>query len=97
MAESEVSLTSWRADLSVILLQIPNNQRFPIPVAGGSAAMTLSPSNSQSQGENNVKRVLLVLGAAVLFLNTLVVPTVVRADGGGGTSTNCGGNTICKP
>jgi len=43
-----------------------------------------------------VKRVLLVLGVAVLFLNTLVVPTVVRADGGG-SSTNCGGNAICKP
>jgi hypothetical protein len=42
-----------------------------------------------------VKRVLLVVGAAVLFLNTLVVPTVVRADGGG-TSTNCG-KTLCKP
>lgn len=44
-----------------------------------------------------MKRVLLVLGAAVLFLNTLVIPTVVRADGGGGSGTNCGGNSICKP
>lgn len=44
-----------------------------------------------------MKRVLLVLGAAVLFLNTLVIPTVVRADGGGGTGTNCGGGQICKP
>jgi hypothetical protein len=43
-----------------------------------------------------VKRALLVLGVAVLFLNTLVIPTVVRADGGG-TGTNCGGNTLCKP
>ena len=43
-----------------------------------------------------MKRVLLVLGAAVVFLSTLVTPTIVRADGGGGT-TNCGGNTICKP
>lgn len=43
-----------------------------------------------------MKRMLLVLGVAVLFVNTLVVPTVVRADGGG-SSTNCGGNTICKP
>jgi hypothetical protein len=42
-----------------------------------------------------VKRMLLVLGAAVLFLNTLVVPTAVRADGGPGT-TNCG-KTLCKP
>jgi len=43
-----------------------------------------------------VKRVLLVLGAAVLFVSTLVTPTVVRADGGNGTSTNCGG-AMCKP
>jgi hypothetical protein len=44
-----------------------------------------------------VKRILLVLGAAVLFLNALVVPTVVRADGGVGT-TSCGSNgSICKP
>ena len=42
-----------------------------------------------------MKRMLLVLGAAVLFLSTLVVPTAVRADGGAGT-TNCGGG-ICKP
>ena len=42
-----------------------------------------------------MKRALLILGAAVLFLNTLVIPTVVRADGGVGT-TNCG-NTLCKP
>jgi hypothetical protein len=44
-----------------------------------------------------VKRVLLVLGVAVLFINSLVVPTVVRADGGGGSNTNCGGNAVCKP
>lgn len=44
-----------------------------------------------------MKRVLLVLGAAILFLNTLVIPTVVRADGGGGTGTNCGGTGLCKP
>ena len=43
-----------------------------------------------------MKRVLLVLGAAILFLNTLVVPTAVRADGGA-TNTNCGGNSMCKP
>ena len=42
-----------------------------------------------------MKRMLLVLGAAVLFLSTVVVPTVVRADGGP-TSTSCG-NTLCKP
>jgi hypothetical protein len=43
-----------------------------------------------------VKRVLLALGAAVLFLNTLVIPTVARADGGGSGGTNCG-QTLCKP
>ena len=44
-----------------------------------------------------MKRALLIIGAAELFLNTLVIPTVVRADGGGGT-TSCGSNgTICKP
>jgi hypothetical protein len=44
-----------------------------------------------------VKRLLLVLGTAVLILNSLVIPTVVRADGGVG-GTSCGSNgTICKP
>jgi hypothetical protein len=44
-----------------------------------------------------MKRILLVLGAVVLFLNTLVIPTVVRADGGGG-GTSCGSNgSTCKP
>lgn len=43
-----------------------------------------------------MKRMLLVVGVAVLFLNTLVIPTVVRADGGGNGGTSCG-NTLCKP
>ena len=42
-----------------------------------------------------MKRILFVLGVAVLFLNTLVAPTAVRADVTGG-GTNCGG-TVCKP
>jgi len=42
-----------------------------------------------------MKRIVLVVAAAVLFVSTLVVPTVVRADGGA-TSTSCG-NTLCKP
>jgi len=42
-----------------------------------------------------MKRMLLVLSAAVLFLSTFVTPTVVRADGGNG-GTGCG-NTVCKP
>lgn len=41
-----------------------------------------------------MKRLLLMLGTAVLLLNTLVVPTAVRADGVG--STNCDGK-MCKP
>lgn len=44
-----------------------------------------------------MKRVLLVIGTAVLFLSTLVTPTLVKADGGGGTSTGCGGGAMCKP
>jgi hypothetical protein len=42
-----------------------------------------------------MKRLLLVLGTAVLFLNALVVPTLVHADGGAG-GTNCDGK-MCKP
>jgi hypothetical protein len=41
-----------------------------------------------------MKRVLLMLAAAVLLLNTLVVPPVAHADGVG--STSCGGK-MCKP
>ncbi|HEY6770636.1 MAG TPA: hypothetical protein VI386_38320 [Candidatus Sulfotelmatobacter sp.] len=42
-----------------------------------------------------MKRTLLVLAAALMFLNTVVVPNVAHADGMGGTS--CGGNGSCKP
>jgi hypothetical protein len=42
-----------------------------------------------------VKRILLTIAATLLFLNTLIVPTVVRADNGVG-GTNCGGG-MCKP
>jgi hypothetical protein len=42
-----------------------------------------------------VKRTLLVLAAALMFLNTLAVP-IARADGGGGGG-NCGGSSLCKP
>ena len=41
-----------------------------------------------------VKRILLVIGAAVLFINTFVAPTLVKAEGANGTS--CGGS-MCKP
>ena len=43
-----------------------------------------------------MKRILLVVAAAVMFLNTLVIPTVAHADGTP-TGTNCGGNAVCKP
>jgi hypothetical protein len=43
-----------------------------------------------------VKHTLLVIAAALMFLNTLVVPTVAHADGGG-AGGNCGGTSICKP
>ena len=36
-----------------------------------------------------------MLGAAILFVHSLVIPTTVLADGGPG-NTNCG-NVICKP
>jgi hypothetical protein len=42
-----------------------------------------------------MKRALLVVGAALLFLNTLVVPVIAHADGGAG-STSCNGK-MCKP
>jgi len=44
-----------------------------------------------------VKRTLLIVATAVVFLSTLVTPTIVRADGGGGLGSNCGGSGICKP
>lgn len=42
-----------------------------------------------------MKRTLRALGVVVLFLTTLVIPTAVRADGGG-AGAGCGG-TMCKP
>jgi hypothetical protein len=56
--------------------------------------MKVSRSSFSNKEKNTVKRILLILGAAVLFLNTLVIPTVANADTPGGTS--CGG-TMCKP
>ena len=39
-----------------------------------------------------MKRALLAVATAVLLLNTMVIPTVVRAEGAGGTCTG-----PCKP
>jgi hypothetical protein len=58
------------------------------------AHMKISRSSFSNKEKDTVKRILLILGATVLFLNSIVIPTVARAEGPGGTS--CGG-TICKP
>lgn len=42
-----------------------------------------------------MKRILLVVAAALMLVNTLVIPTVAHADGP--ISTSCGGNGECKP
>jgi hypothetical protein len=43
-----------------------------------------------------VKRILLVVAAALMFLNTLAVPTVARADGPT-SQDQCAGGSACKP
>jgi hypothetical protein len=57
--------------------------------------MKVSRSNLSNKEKTHMKRTLLVLAAAVLFLNTLVIPTVAHADGVPG-GTSCGGQ-MCKP
>lgn len=42
-----------------------------------------------------MKRMLLTLAAALLFLNALVIPTIAHADGG--SDPSCPPNTVCKP
>lgn len=44
-----------------------------------------------------MKRMLLAAAAVILFLNALAIPTVVRADGGGGSGQNCPPPEVCKP
>ncbi len=58
------------------------------------ALMKISRSSFTNKEKNTVNRILLILGAAVLFVNTFVIPTIANADTPGGTS--CGG-TWCKP
>jgi hypothetical protein len=43
-----------------------------------------------------MKRALLTLAAALILLNTLVIPAIVHADGAP-EGTNCNGNALCKP
>jgi hypothetical protein len=59
--------------------------------------MKVSRSLFQNKEKTTVKKALLVVAAALLFLNTLVVPTVAHADGGTSTGGNCSGQTACKP
>ncbi|MGC2271268.1 MAG: hypothetical protein WA539_04745 [Candidatus Sulfotelmatobacter sp.] len=42
-----------------------------------------------------MKRILFALATAVLLLNTMVIPTIAHADGGG--NGNCSGDGPCKP
>jgi len=56
--------------------------------------MKVSRTSFFNKEKNTVKRILLILGAAVLFVNTFLIPTIANADTPGGTS--CGG-TLCKP
>ena len=44
-----------------------------------------------------MKRMLLVVAAVLMFVNTLVIPTVAHADGGSGNGGNCSGSGACKP
>ncbi|MGA8272242.1 MAG: hypothetical protein WB919_11840 [Candidatus Sulfotelmatobacter sp.] len=44
-----------------------------------------------------MKRTLLMLAAAVLFLSTFVVPTVTHADGGLPNGNCSGQDSNCKP
>jgi hypothetical protein len=58
--------------------------------------MKVSQLDFPIQGETNMKRALLIVAATLMFLNTLVVPTVAHADGQGGGG-NCSGQTSCRP
>jgi hypothetical protein len=53
--------------------------------------MKISRSVVPNKEKRTVKRILLIVAAALLFVNTLVVPTVVHADGGFGNVGSGGG------
>ena len=57
--------------------------------------MKISRFKFYNKEKTIMKRMLLVIAAALMFLNTVAVPTVAHADGVGGTS--CGGSGSCKP
>jgi hypothetical protein len=56
-------------------------------------AMKVSRFALPNKEKTTVKRILIVVAAALMLLNTLVVPTVAKADGVGGTKCSAG----CKP
>ena len=43
-----------------------------------------------------MKRLLLVVASAVMFLSTFAAPSFALVDGGSGGTTGCG-TTLCKP
>jgi hypothetical protein len=55
--------------------------------------MKISRFDFSNKEKITVKRLLLVVAAALMFLNTLVVPTVAHADN---PANGCGGG-LCKP
>jgi hypothetical protein len=44
-----------------------------------------------------MKRTLLIIATVLMFLNTIAVPTVAHADGGGGGGNCSGSSGLCKP
>jgi len=55
--------------------------------------MKVSRFDFPNKEKTTVKRMLLIVAAALMLLNTLAVPTVAHADGVGGNT--CPGG--CKP
>jgi len=53
--------------------------------------MKLSRFNFLDKEKTTVKKVLLMVAAALMFINTLAVPTVAHADGGAGNVGSNGG------
>ena len=52
--------------------------------------MKVSRFAFSNKEKTTVKRMLMIVAVAVMFLNTLVVPTVAHADGvGGGCQAGC--------
>jgi hypothetical protein len=65
-----------------------------VTYAGKESDMKLSRLLFQYKEKITVKRALLVVAAALMFLSTLATPTIARADGD--PANGCGG-AICKP